>query len=294
MIDRNYNNIVILCYPEGAGGNFLINCLSLNNSGVLRNAALAEQQLNSGFSVSEKIKYLTSQLDLTASRKQWNDLGLGCFELYGFKNVEYLNHDGSIDNKFNNVVLRLMQNQKYLFIIAHSIQYLDAYYDFWPNAKTIFLIDYYKFVQDRGGYKQSINRLQELNDYWNVVKGPDWPSNPPLNQHEFLQLDRSVQDELTDQFNKEIFKWFVKTPCEIHDSIVDQRLTQLKNRAFSWSVKDNFTGNEEVFLFNLTQCAQWLGITIDAHKSDIIEYYRRWRNTIDQLKQSINPTHQSN
>jgi hypothetical protein len=90
MIDRNYNKIILLCYPGGAGGNFLMNCLSLNDQCVFRDSNLAEKQLRSNFNVQDKISYLFTELEKSLIHKNWNDLGLGCHQLFGIPNVLYL------------------------------------------------------------------------------------------------------------------------------------------------------------------------------------------------------------
>lgn len=290
MVDQNYNNIVILCYPPGSGGNFLINCLSLNDSCVLRDALLAEKQITSGFTVAEKIEYFHTHLELAKKSKQWSDLGLGCAQLFGVNSDSYLKeYPEIIQRKFNYVIKYLIAQQKYFFIIAHSIQHLDAYYKFWPNAKTIFLTDYREFVKDRGYNKNNHYNLVKLKAYWDKVKGPSWPTDPPTTDLEFYQLPDNIQHELTDQFHGEIFKWTTpkRTEQDMHDFAVAQRLELLGNRATSWSVKNNYNGNEEDFWHNLIQCASWLNVTIDASKEDVIGYYRHWRSVLEQIKRSV-------
>jgi hypothetical protein len=132
---RNYDKIVIVCYPHGAGGNFLINCLSLTDQCVLRDSNLAEQQLASGFDVKEKLKYLNDNLEFSKKTKQWNDLNLGCGRLFGIENLLYLTeYPEIIETQFNYIIPQLIKQNKYLFIVAHSIQDIEAYQKFWTNA----------------------------------------------------------------------------------------------------------------------------------------------------------------
>ena len=285
MIDRNYDKVVIVCYPPGAGGNFLINCLSLSDQCVLRNSQLAEQQLKVGFDSLQKTNYFSDQLDQTRINNRWNDLGLGCVNLFGIENLDYLlNYPEIIQKKFNYVVAKLIENNKYLFIVAHSTQYLDAYRKFWPRARAVFLTDYHDFVHRRG-YKQTV-KMQTLKNYWDNVRGLDWPQDPPISSDEFLQLPQTVQEELTQVFHSEIFRWIETEPTvkQLYDLAVKEYSVQMAGNTYKWNVQKNFTGNETDFITELAECSKWLNITLDAPSELILDYYRSWLTVIDMVK----------
>jgi len=44
-------------------------------------------------------------------------------------------------------------------------------------------------------------------DYWNAVKGPDWPKNSPSTTEDFNKLPELVQKELREDLNSEIFEY---------------------------------------------------------------------------------------
>jgi hypothetical protein len=111
---------------------------------VLRDAILAEQQLSVGIDVEKKLIYLQSQLATSKRTGLWNDLALGCANLFGIPGLAYLEkYPEIIQKQFNYVIPQLIKQQKYLFIIAHSTQYLDAYCKFWTNARVIFMTEYH-------------------------------------------------------------------------------------------------------------------------------------------------------
>ena len=58
MTDR----LVIVYYPLGAGGKFLINCLGLSNQCVLQSIELANNQINNQFTSIEKFQFLKFQI----------------------------------------------------------------------------------------------------------------------------------------------------------------------------------------------------------------------------------------
>lgn len=293
MIDRNYRKVVVLCYPRGAGGNFLINCLSLNDQCVLRDAQLAEQQLFDSISPAEKINYFKDQLIQSLDRKQWQDLNLGCANLFGVDGLSYLlTYPEVIQQKFNYIIPQLISKSKYLFIVAHTTQYLDAYLKFWPQARVIFLTDYSKFIQQRGYVKNP--NIKSLSSYWLKVKGVDWPDLPPTSRVEFSQLPKSIQNELKTNFHSEIFKWFETSPTveELHNLTIAKYNKQMGNQSYMWSVEENFTGDKQKFLDNLNDCAQWLGVTIDVPNETLFDYYNSWLDVIFKISTFILPYEQ--
>ena len=280
---RDYDKIVIICYPAGAGGNFLINCLSLTDQCVLRDAVLAETQLASGVDVVKKLKYFNTKLELSKKDKTWNDLGLGCEQLYGFSNLLYLTeYPEIIEKKFNYIIPQLIEQKKYLFIVANTMQQLKATQNFWPNSQVIFFTEYAQFIQQRGYTKNSISNLKKLHQYWEIIKGDQWPNTSPLSQNDFLKLPTSIQKELTENFHGEIFRWFnhVELMHELFDRDVYKYQNLLKHRSFVWNVANTFNGNADRYLLDLHRCANWLNLTIAADDNDIVNYYNNWLETI--------------
>jgi hypothetical protein len=292
---RNYDKIVIVCYPPGAGGNFLINCLSLTNQCVLRDSILAEQQLISGFDVNKKLKYLNDNLEISKNTKQWNDLNLGCCQLFGFTNSLYLTEYPEIlETQFNYIIPQLIKQNKYLFIIAHTMQHLEAYQKFWTNSRVIFLTEYEKFIQ-QSGYKSSTLKLKKIHQYWDIVKDENWPTLPPLSPDEFLKLPSLVQQELRENYHNEIFKWFdyIDLQLKLFNSDVYKYQSLLKQRSFIWNVADTFNGNVSKCLSEFHRCAKWLNLEIEADDNDIINYYNNWLNTV-KVTTLVNPSNKGN
>lgn len=285
MINRNYDKVIIFCYPAGSGGNFLINCLSLNDQCVLRDARLAERQLQFGFTPAEKIEYFQTQLNATLDTKKWNDLGLGCSNLFGVDNSTYFfEYPEIIQKKFNYVISQLIHENKYLFIVAHTTQYLNAYRNFWPNARTIFFTNYHKFVNNRAGKLPTKNL--DLIRYWDVVKGLDWPEAPPANHLDFLQLSEAIRSELINEFHGEIFRWLDSPPFkeDLHNVAVKNYLESIGDRCLDWNVENNYAGNESEFLISLQRCAEWTGVRIDVPDSMVLDYYRNWLSVLFAIK----------
>jgi len=138
-----YTNLIIVAFPAGAGGKFLINCLGLSDNCCLQHAGLLEKQLNKQFSPQDKINYLIDRLDkISLSYNKngvWDDLGLGDWELFGeWKKWE------NFTNKSH-----LFNHDKLLFMIAHNKENLQYLIDKFPNNRRIYFDNYKKFFSWR-------------------------------------------------------------------------------------------------------------------------------------------------
>jgi hypothetical protein len=280
---RNYDKITIVCYPRGAGGKFLINCLSLTDQAVFQRNDLAKLQLQSKFGVDEKLNYLHTALDEANNKQAWNDLALGCMWLYGFHNDLYLkNHPEILEKKFYSIVHESIAKEKYLFIVAHRIQDLEAYLKFWRNARVIFLSDYNEFVNQHGR-AQLTTDYEKLNLYWKQIRAEHWPLFPPVTYGDFLKLSSEIRAMLTKKHHSEILQWLDLTDLrnELFDRDVETYCNSLGQKSFVWNVANTYNGDTDKLLTELDRCADWLGLTIAAGDADIVKYYQNWRSVLE-------------
>lgn len=169
MINFNTDNIIIVCYPPNAGGKFLINCLGLSDNAVFQSSCLADMQLNLSFSQSDKINYLTSQLNKITNK--WNDLNLGCRQLFGIENYTYFTilPENLKLGAFNPIISKLSHTNIKFFLVAHSTTTLDRYLNIWPNAKIIIFDNCTKFINYRSRSTYTLIELR-TNKYRNTIK----------------------------------------------------------------------------------------------------------------------------
>ena len=263
MINFNTDRLVIVCYPRLSGGKFLINCLGLNDNCVFQHQDLVN------INYQEKITYLHNKLDQARQNKKWTDLDLGCRELFD-------------DRSFTCISLTATQlsndNNRFFFLVAHDIPTLKKYLKFWKNPKIVFFQNYYDFIQQRKSIKD-----QTITEYWNRVKGPDWPSNPPASISDIKKLPKFVQAELKDMFNNEIKTILTPDPILTKFDKQTQQITKKINpkNCYFWDV-DNYNSSE-LLTSNLQQCYNWLGLTIYS-KQDIVNYYNDWVDTLNIIK----------
>ena len=128
----NYNTdrLVIVSYPMGAGGKFLINCL-----GVSDNACLQDWELYNLSSI-EKKQLILDRLSATPYGT-WNDLELGCFKMFEY-NVDGLTADEIHQIEFGfQTIIDISNNNKYFFQTTHTEKDHEQLCCAFPNATTI-------------------------------------------------------------------------------------------------------------------------------------------------------------
>jgi len=136
MINTDTDKIIIVCYSSFSGGKFLLNSLGLSNKIVLQDINLATQQANGNFSTQEKFEYLATKLKENGSTKEWNDLGLGCFQFFGVPSKEYLQNKVTVE-RFDNKISNIIDNDLTFFLVAHNYIFLPKYLEVWKNARII-------------------------------------------------------------------------------------------------------------------------------------------------------------
>lgn len=271
MINFNSNKLVIVCYPEYAGGKFLINSLGLSDSAVFQDQNLASKQLNGQFMHDDKLNFLKNEINKVDN--EWNDLNLGCYQLFGFENSSYLiKYDDLVNSlMFNKIISRLtVKNSHYFFIVAHNFKYLNAYLKFWPNAQIIFIKNYKEFVDYRS----------QNNHHWNMYRGVDWPSNPPLDQTEFNNYPNKIREELINS------QWFVDSYLKrimsdaAHYRLYYELLNKLENKVIEWDA-GWFWSKENT----ITQIGKiYKELKLNDFNSDSIEiYYNLWIQKIEKI-----------
>jgi len=139
----NYNTdkLVIVAYPTGAGGKFLINCL-----GISEDACLQDWELYNLTSIEKKALIL-DRMGATP-KYTWNDLDLGCFKQFEY-NIDGLTADEirKIEFEFNEVI-DISNGDKYFFQTTHNKRDYIELCNAFPKAHTINLISCNQLERD--------------------------------------------------------------------------------------------------------------------------------------------------
>lgn len=184
-INFHTDKIVFVVYPPGSGGKTLINSLGLSNSAVYQDAMLAQLQLKGGFDAADKFKYLIDKINLYKNNNtvEWDDLSLGCLQLFGLTVNDYyiLEKNSYVDFYFRSIIEKIIDKNLYFFQTVHDFSSLAAANKFWPNAKYIIFDNSIKFLKNnsRKNYLNKILDIVKIQEIWDVIKGPDWPNDLP-------------------------------------------------------------------------------------------------------------------
>lgn len=245
MINFDTENLIIVCYPRNAGGKFLINCLGLSADAVFQHKHLARRQLIDNYNTDNKIDYIRNKIRQT--QISWNDLDLGCEQLFGIKNETYLTKIPE-SNLFASVISELSHSDHKFFLVAHSEQYLKQYIARWPNAKLIIFENCSKFVIFRS---------------WKTLRGYDWPLKSP-NFDCMDTLPALIENDLVTVLKNET---------------TFEREGHYSNQIIYWNTGSFFSKSN--MIKEIQKLYQLLNLS-NFNESYILEYYNIW---IDKIKE---------
>lgn len=272
------NNLIVSYYEPGAGGKFLLNTLGLSKSVVLQSSDLAKQQLIGALSPSDKFDILIDRLSQVET--EWNDLNLGCQQLWCNRNDDP-NFFNSFEKtfKFHPIIEQLSKSNLMFGLVSHTYPRLLEILQVWPNAKILFLDNTHQFIEK---YRSQLNR-HNLLKYWSTIRGPDWPKFPPESAQELADIDRRVLDELTTKFDNMIYCFLNK---ESDQKKIREERQQIKktlqetNFIFEWNC-DWFL-NQDCFLNNAKILYDRFRLKdFDEHLISI--YYDQWIFCLSKL-----------
>lgn len=155
-------NLIIACYKQGAGGKFLLNAIGLSKGAVLQDADLARQQLIGQLSSDHKLNLLMSRIK--DNDPGINDLGLGCFKLFGIPSSDYFTKFTSVPSEtfdFDPVIETLSKSDLKFCLVSHLHTLLLKQLEVWPNANLIFFKNQDNFIsQYRTAYRRDVRQTE--------------------------------------------------------------------------------------------------------------------------------------
>ena len=177
------DRIIIVNYPGGAGGKFLMNSLALSQQAVLSHRNLTS------LSSEQKLDLLYTRYE-SMNTPSWRDLDLGCIQLFG-NNRSIVNINAQVSEsprwQYSSIIPKLIEQNKYFFVVAHNSNQLAWLLQTWPNAKIIRFINYLDFIQKyRPGsepkttsYNHAWKIKQHIVTWWKTRRSESWPASAP-------------------------------------------------------------------------------------------------------------------
>ena len=279
MTDR----LVIVYYPLGAGGKFLINCLGLSNQCVLQSIELANNQINNQFTSIEKFQFLKSQLQQVDGL--WNDISLGCRELFGLdqtvRNSEWWKPELSHYQPYHSDLKSVLDSGKTFFATAHHSRGLEWLLKLWPNARVINCVEgkeYTNTLRKNHPAKPEFASIDTRKKYWNQIRRPHWPLDPPEWQHcLYLAPFDSIQNEISQDQKTKLFNY---TPDQDYftawSTLNEQHTIEIFNsvhQLFQWNTDFYLSPAQFLQQLQLLYHCLELGDFNEKWCADLLDYY---------------------
>ena len=178
------DRIIIVNFPSGAGGKFLANSITLSQQAVLQHRALTE------LTPDKKLDLLcTRYKSMTSSR--WSDIDLGCVQLFGNSRSK-IDVESQVSEstswQYSHKIPKLIEQNKYFFIVSHNSNQLAWITQTWSNAKIIRFVNSLDFMKKfrpfdlpivtRAGSGWGVKKY--ISTWWRDHRNESWPVYPPL------------------------------------------------------------------------------------------------------------------
>jgi len=223
MIDTATHNLILVHFPPQSGGKFLTNCLALSDACVFAKADLIRQQLHHKFDLQDKLAYLRDQLAQSAAAGTWNDLDLGCWQMFGMPvhPFGFANPDLHflLEKYADPVMHELSARDLKWFMTTHETGELRQCLRYWCNCKVIIFVNFERFLRLRNQWLERPSHLfyhelfeqdteqirQDLAPDRVFAWDCDWYLDPELFRHHFVECSTWLG---LDQIDTDALSWY--------------------------------------------------------------------------------------
>lgn len=290
--DFQTDRLVIVQYPAGSGGKFLMNCLGLSNDVFLQDINLAIEQIQGNLSPQKKLDLLIERM--SASKNSWTDLNMGCFSFFGvyltIESTECLYPELAYGMQWNKQLREVYDSGKIFFIVSQTARTTRWFKQIWPNAKIINFYNTQPFFEK---YRQNFTRLPQYHHVenakreWDKIRQAGWPELPPMWIENFYL---PPFDDIVDQIDLNKIKYIPsKTYFEQVEELEQQKQAEMfRDRIFA----DNFQWDtswycsEEKFLKHISEVYKFLKLS-DCSIDSVRELYCNWINCLENIQDYI-------
>jgi hypothetical protein len=262
------NNHVVVYYPHGAGGKFLMNCLALSGQAVLQDEKLAKLDLDGNLNLKDKFNLLMHRLSQeTAEKGKWTDLGLGDIQLFGIDMNKYSEKIFKNGNIINPVISRLSTEQTKLFFSAcHLYSNLETIKRIFKNSKVIQLTNFNNFLIKREYMDSTFPFTPNFysartKKYWDDISSENW------------HLPTSLEDFKSSDYYDEVRIEFPDLHFQITKSFELEKVNFELIGDYIWDCDDFFV--EQRFLESIQNLYNYFSLG-KINEYYITEFYRAW------------------
>lgn len=290
LVNFQTDQLLLVCYPGYAGGNFVINCLSLS-AGVNSYTVDNEYKINNN--KKELLDYWTTQISNQKLADEWLDFLLtkdsvnnAVEKTYGILSpISTISIDTMRASAFPSYLfgkeLHLLSNdltRKFIVGLHHQIQ-VDKVLDFWPNAKIIVFDNYRKFLKFR---KRDCMFTLILQPHWLDIRGDNWPIIAPFDLDDLLTYPEDLQQEIKNKFPEFFYKLTEVTKGRLdYYNDYDQTIEKYKlnDQVIFFDTDSLLSSNTAI-----KQLYQQLNL-IDFNEQMIASFYNVWIDKIREISE---------
>jgi hypothetical protein len=277
------DRIIIVKYPRGAGGKFLANSIALSQQAVLQHPDLTE------FTSDQTLNWLCSRYE-SMNTTFWQDIDLGCKQLFG-NDRNLINFRVRLSEStgwhYCNIIPKLIEQNKYFFIVAHNPNQLAWLSQTWPNAKIIRFVNYLGFMKKyRPLWAPWAARLdvarklkQHITTWWQDHCSESWPVRPPLTLDDYqLPEYQEIASEL-EPIKQFIINLTIQQQYDLTGAVTGHWITD-------WDASCYL--EQGLYLQQLKILYNKLGLTdFDADKAK--QLYGSWVSALDRYHSNNRP-----
>lgn len=278
MINFDASNLIIMWYPQYAGGKFIMNCLSLSRYAVPMNTEICNYLLNHPDDYNYRLNAFLKTIPPKHDMRRWLS--------YEFNNASFYNdttkthssefdlfkrmHNGSIRSTGIDLLISQLIDKNVDFFAetrGNNIQHLTQYLELWPNAKIIMLTNFANFQQISQSKKRNDGKSfstahycgNECKEKYESLKGEDWPTWEMFEKCNY-NIDKvvnyvTIKNQVRDEI-KTFYPWHCLSSTNIFNLNVD-----------------NTFFDEDRFVKQIKLLYNWLGYD-DFNETLLLKYYR--------------------
>lgn len=285
------DNAIIFYYPPGAGGKFLLSCLSLADNVAFPDVTISYKQLYNGITQQEKFDILNTSLDKVHT--DWNDFllvpkffAMGAnknqFD-YNFELINFLSNNLDKDIDIKNLLIpdqiteKLADKGIYFLTLTHSIFRLYLFSSYWKNSYIInfknsipfakhYRKDYTRSTLNKNGNCGIYRYVSSTKQKYNLVSSSSWPKFKTVLKDGIT--DYNIYEQIKNN-HKDLHRDLVQMPHIIN---FYKSLSKNKN-VIGWNTNDFFDKTDTIT--NIKRVYKKLNLT-NYNQEMISQLYDKW------------------
>jgi len=294
FVNFDTEQLVLVCYPGYAGGNFIINCLALSedsNYYQIDDTIVKDKQLLfQKFINSINSQSLIGEWQDFVIKKDSTDKDISSNSPYGILapisdiGIDYMSPKIFPKFLFRSSLCKLTNDTEHKFFVTgihHPLQ-VDKIIRLYKNAKIVVFENYRNFLEFR--QRDQMHTLF-LQPHWNNIKGNSWPESAPFDLKSFQSYPALICDEVSTMFPNFLKELTIISSWRkdyYHD--YDKSIKKYKNNdnIIFWDVEAQM--NQDQLLSQIEQLYKTLGLK-DFNKEPVSRLYTAWYNKLKQISE---------